>query len=129
MALELAASARRGAVLAARGLFVLAQFVVLYGVFKPSGGKAVLPWDKAEHFVAFFGLMLLVLVAFPRTASWRLGAILSAEGAAIEIIQGLPLVGRDADVWDWVADTIGILAVIAVVLATRIRRTPSDRPT
>ena len=33
-----------------------------------------------------------------------------ALGIGIELVQGLPAVGRDADVWDVVADMTGFLA-------------------
>jgi VanZ family protein len=109
---------------AARITFTLACLVVGYGVFKPAGGSgpSLLPWDKAEHFTAFFGLMFLALIAFPRTLSWRLGLLLSAAGAAIEVIQATPLVHRDAEIMDWVADSVGIAAVVGVIMAARLRR-------
>jgi hypothetical protein len=31
-------------------------------------------------------------------------------------VQGLPLVHRDRDFWDWVADTIAIMAALAPML-------------
>lgn len=113
---------------ASRITFFAACLVVGYGVFSPPGhAPAVLPWDKAEHFTAFFGLMGLALVAFPGMPLWALTVVLSVAGAAIEVIQGTPLVGRDADVWDWVADSIGILAIVGTIIAARLRRAFTDR--
>jgi hypothetical protein len=42
--------------------------------------------------------------------------VLSGFGALIEYVQGLPLVHRDRDFWDWVADTIAIAAALAPML-------------
>ena len=47
---------------------------------------------------------------------------MSGCGALIEVIQATPLVHRDADVKDWVADTVAAGAVMGVILAARIRR-------
>jgi len=103
--------------------------VVGYGVFAPAGqAPTIMPWDKAEHFTAFLGLMLLSMVSFPRAPLWRIGAVLSFAGAAIELIQALPIIHRDCDVWDWVADTIGILAVVGVIIAARLRSTLAKSP-
>jgi VanZ family protein len=108
--------------LAARVTLAAAALVVAWGVFKPAGHEPpIMPWDKAEHFTAFFGLMLLSVVAFPRASLWRLGAILSVAGALVELIQATPLVNRDGDIKDWVADTIGILAVVGVMIGGVLR--------
>jgi VanZ family protein len=114
---------RFGVILLARVAFTAASLIVAWGVFKPAtNAVGVFPWDKAEHFTAFFGLMFLGVVAFPRLSLLRLGVALSAAGALIEVIQATPLVNRDADVMDWVADTLGILAVAGSILAARLRR-------
>ena len=111
------------ALLMFRVLLAAASVVVGYGVFAPAGtAPSVMPWDKAEHFTAFYGLAFLAVFAFPRTSVWWLAAILSASGAAIELIQALPFVHRDSDVWDWVADSLGIAAAIAPLEAARWRR-------
>ncbi|HUO21914.1 MAG TPA: hypothetical protein VMU59_05300 [Caulobacteraceae bacterium] len=113
--------------IAARIAFAAACLVVGYGVFAPPGhGVSVFPWDKAEHFTAFFGLMGLAIVAFPGTPLWVLAVSLSFAGAAIEVIQATPLVRRDADVWDWVADTLGILAVVGAMIGAKLRRAMAE---
>lgn len=114
---------RAPALLAVRLVFAAACLVVAYGVFMPpGGGPPLMLWDKAEHFTAFFGLMFLAMAAFPRTSLLKLGVILSVAGAAIEVIQATPLVHRDADVLDWAADTLGVMAVAGPVLMQRLRR-------
>lgn len=80
------------------------------------------PWDKAEHFVAFFVLTSLAAAAYPRVPLVILGLWLSLFGCVIELVQALPVIGRDCDIWDWVADTTAILAALAPMLLDRWRR-------
>jgi VanZ family protein len=116
-------AASKSALGAARLLLLAASLVVAYGVFSPAGrAPSLMPWDKAEHFTAFFGLMALALVSFPLTSLWRLAGLLSLAGALVELIQALPFVHRDCDWKDWAADTLGVLAVAGVVVAARARR-------
>ena len=98
-------------------LFWATLAFTFYMAVKPVGnGPGLFPWDKAAHFTAFYVLMGLAAAAYPRRALWLIGALLSAFGALIELVQALPIVHRDCDFWDWVADTIGVLAVIAPAL-------------
>jgi VanZ family protein len=96
-------------------------FTFVAAVMPPHKAPKLFPWDKAEHFTAFFTLMLIAVAAFPRRNLVLIAVLLSAFGGLIEIVQGMPIVGRDCDVWDWVADTIAILAVIAPVVAMQWR--------
>jgi hypothetical protein len=50
---------------------------------------------------------------------------LAALGGAIELVQPLPLFGRDGDVLDWLADLTGIAAAFAIVtIAHEFSRRP-----
>jgi hypothetical protein len=40
---------------------------------------------------------------------------LSLFGAFIEVVQAIPALHRDTDIWDWVADTAAVAAVLALV--------------
>ncbi len=110
----------------------LACCVVLtgWGAFAPAGAvhPHLFPWDKAEHFSAFFALTSCALAAFPKVRIVWIGAAASAGGALVELIQGLPFVHRDMDVKDWVADTLAVLAVVGVVIAARVRRNLAEAP-
>lgn len=77
--------------------------------------------DKVEHFLAFLALTIGAGLAYPRAPLWRLAAILIAYGGLIEIIQGLPFVGRDCSVWDWLTDIAGVVAGAAVLTLSRLR--------
>lgn len=67
--------------------------------------------DKLHHTLAFFVLALPLSFARPRLALWITIAAI-AYGGAIELIQ--PSVGRDKDIWDFVADGVGAVAGAAV---------------
>lgn len=70
------------------------------------------PPDKVQHVAAFATLGLLGFYAYPRFSAFRLIAALSLFGAFIEIAQAIPLLQRDSDPLDWIADTIACLVII-----------------
>jgi len=111
-------------------VLAVALLYTFYEAFKPPRmGGGLFPWDKADHFCAFFVLTGLTMVAFPRQPLWRIAAVMAAIGAAIELIQGIPFVGRDCDFWDWFAELFAISAVYAVVLAASLRRAYAEQAT
>jgi len=112
------------ATLARLGLAV-AVIAVCYGAFGPPSARPLLPWDKAVHFAAFFVLTVLSLVSFPRTPALVVGAALS--GGAIEIVQGLSVIGRDREAGDWAADTLATVAALSVLLAARLRASAAGK--
>lgn len=72
--------------------------------------------DKLEHFVAFFTLTVLAIVAYPRRALAVTGMKLLAFGALIEVVQALPTIGRDGDLSDLLTDGAAI-AMVAMLFA------------
>jgi VanZ family protein len=80
--------------------------------------------DKFEHVLAFAVLAGLAALAFPKAAPWRTAERLSFLGALIEVAQSLPIIRRDCDFRDWVADTIAVVVVtgIAALVLPRLRR-------
>lgn len=73
------------------------------------------PPDKVQHMAAFAALGLLGFYAFPQLSSLLLIVGLSLFGAFIEIAQAIPVVHRDSDPLDWIADTIACLAIISAL--------------
>ena len=73
------------------------------------------PEDKVQHIAA----SLPAAGAFPRASLLRIGERLSFLGALIEVVQNIPALHRDCDVMDWIADTIAIAFVLAVVWLVR----------
>ena len=72
------------------------------------------PNDKVQHIMAFLMLGALAFFAFPRVRPVILLAWLSAFGAFIEFVQMIPVLHRDGDILDWIADTVAA----AVILTT-----------
>ena len=108
--------------LAQAAFFAALIFTFYSAVIPPGHAVQLVPWDKAEHFIAFYGLTGLAVAAFPRAKLWVIAAVLSAFGGLIEIVQGLPFVNRDEDFWDWVADSIAISAALSPMLLVWWRR-------
>jgi len=98
-------------------VFALAKAFVL-----PRKAFRLFHWDKAEHFTAFYVLTVLAAAAFPRRPLLAIAVALSLMGAGIEVIQALPFVARDSDVWDWVADTLAIAAALLPMALPRWRK-------
>jgi hypothetical protein len=84
-------------------------------------GLNFLPWDKAEHFVAFYALTAIAAFAFPRRSLAKLALLLCAFGGSIELVQALPLVHRDAEWGDWLADSVAIVSVLLPMALERWR--------
>ncbi len=84
-----------------------------------------LPWDKANHALAFMVLTVLTGLGWPRMSWLWLAGLMLVSGIAIERVQGLAAVGRDSDAWDVVADAVGIVAGLALLRLQGIRGAPS----
>ena len=89
--------------------------------------KGILGWDKLQHFIAYgalgFAIGLWISSAFwkRRPALALLLATLagSAYGAVDEIHQYF-IPGRHCNVWDWIADTIGVFfGALAIMLVMK----------
>lgn len=80
------------------------------------------PWDKAEHFTAFYVLTCLAIMAYPRVPLVMLGLWLSLFGGVIELVQALPFIHRDCDIMDWVADIVGVASACAPTFLDQWRR-------
>lgn len=78
------------------------------------------PSDKVQHIAAFATLSALASFAYPRSALW-IGAGLCLFGAAIELLQAIPVLHRDSSALDWLADTAAILVVLGAIRLWRAR--------
>jgi len=68
-----------------------------------------LDWDKADHFIAYFGLAsmaTMILGLRPRLAA-AIAAVILLSGA-LEILQAFT--GRDAEILDFIANSLGALS-------------------
>jgi VanZ family protein len=112
---------RRRLTLLARFLVVAAALVCGVGMMGPFQGaeEAFVPWDKAAHFIAFYGFTILLFASFPYRRRIDLALIAVLAGAGVEVVQ--QLTGRDGQLGDVLADTAGALAVIAPLWVERLR--------
>ena len=70
------------------------------------------PSDKVQHIAAFATLGLLGVYSYPRLSALWLIVALSLFGAFIEVAQAIPLLHRDSDPLDWIADTAACLVIV-----------------
>jgi len=91
----------------AAALFALVMALLPHPVEIPGN-----PSDRVQHVVAFATLGLLGFYAYPRLSPFWLVAALSLFGAFIEVAQAIPLLHRDTDLLDWIADTIACLVTV-----------------
>lgn len=107
-----------------RGAFIIALMGLCIAVFSPDdtsvGRSGLTPWDKADHFIAFYGLTLIAIAAFPNLQLRYLVLTMTTIGFVIESVQ--PLVGRETNFADGVANTFGVLAATTPVALSRWRR-------
>src|SRR5471032_511495 len=99
-------------------LFWPALAVVAWGELTPHPPSLPVPlqWDKAEHFTAYFGLVLLASLGWGlrRSLVWIFAGVV-ALGGTLEIVQ--TMVGRDGEWGDFAANDLGALAGLAVGIA------------
>ncbi|MFL6830203.1 MAG: hypothetical protein ACJ8D5_06240 [Sphingomicrobium sp.] len=82
--------------------------------------------DKIQHMAAFATLAALGALAYAATPPLKMIAGLSLFGALIEAVQAIPAVHRDADVLDWLVDTLAC-GIVLIVLAWWRRRAADAR--
>ena len=103
-------------------VFVAAAAYALARALLPDNDSlGLIPWDKAKHFIVFYVLAVLASLALPQSRLHRIGLVLLAFGAAIEILQAF--VGRDASIFDLFADACGISAAYGPMLVSKWWRT------
>lgn len=97
-------------------LFWPAVLLVTWGELTPSPPRLEAHvWDKLLHFTAYFGLAGMAAWSLKTRHALALAVLgLIAFGGLLEIVQGMT--GRDADIFDEVANTLGALSGTAVGL-------------
>lgn len=76
--------------------------------------------DKFEHMLAFAALAGVANLGWRNLSPLAIAIRLSAFGALIEFLQMIPSLHRDADLRDWIADTLAI--VVATLVARLLAR-------
>lgn len=94
------------------GLLLCAGFLYACLMHKPPSISSIPNFDKVEHFGAFVVMGFWFGLPFPRWP-WHVLVLLSGYAAVTELLQWASGY-RTGDPLDWVADTIGIIAGLAV---------------
>jgi len=81
--------------------------VVLFAALTPIEPSIAVN-DKVLHSASFFLLVLLARLGWGRQARIAVPFVLILVGAAIELLQAMPFIARDAELSDWLADIAGI---------------------
>ena len=110
---------RHGAKLRALFWLLLGFTVVMALLPKPPGIMLGTLGDKVEHIIAFSALAVLASTAFPAFPPLRMIERLVFVGAAIEVLQSIPVLNRECDAMDWLADSIAVVVVVGVFAAWR----------
>jgi VanZ family protein len=74
----------------------------------------VMPSDKVMHFAGYCALAMWFAGVARRSRYLVVGLMLVALGGALEIAQGMMGVGRSADWWDFLANSLGIVTGLGV---------------
>ncbi len=103
-----------------RWLFAAVLLLTLVAALVPNADAPDLGHgDKINHIAAFATLTVLAAWAWPRARLVVILVALSALGAAIEGLQALPVIARDAEWADWIADTAAVAVALAAVAFVR----------
>jgi hypothetical protein len=89
---------------------------------KPNDAGGLLPWDKAQHFLAFYGFAGLAAAALPGRSLWAAALVVAGYGALVELLQAVPIFHRDAEWADLAVDLFGIGCCYLPLLLVRWRR-------
>ncbi|MEM9938468.1 MAG: hypothetical protein AAF768_06440 [Pseudomonadota bacterium] len=100
-------------------LLVLITVLAFVSNDETSAVMDLVPWDKAQHFIAYYVLGGVALVAFPRLPAVVLLLLLFTQSALVEAAQ--PYFARDRDIWDLVANSAGLIGIYAPVVIIRLR--------
>ena len=87
--------------------------------------------DKVVHGIMFGGLLVAICVDKWRQKTFNLPSIkfvmraafgVILLGGVIELLQMVMNIGRSADVWDFIADSIGVILMVIIYLSYRYDR-------
>ncbi|HVQ09731.1 MAG TPA: hypothetical protein VMS43_14980 [Allosphingosinicella sp.] len=110
-------------------MFWAAALFALVMALLPHPPQVVNTSDKVQHMLAFGVLAGLAALAWPQRLL-MIGSGLAAFGGAIELLQMIPGLHRDAQVADWIADLAAATAVLLLAAALKAsfgRRTAPGR--
>ena len=108
----------------ARFLLIAATLVCAIGMVGPFKGaeRHLISVDKAAHFIAFYGLTVLMMAAFPKNRRLEITLAAVMLGASIEVAQ--MFTHRGVSFSDLAADAAGAFAVWVPMWIQSLRSPP-----
>lgn len=106
----------------AKTLFWLLTAAVMFLALVPGPLGAIIPSDAERHYLAFLVLPAVAAYAWPRVPILAMWLVFVAFGGAIELLQFVMGLGREAEWNDWINDMTAItvsLVVCAVIFPRR----------
>jgi VanZ family protein len=97
-----------------RAFFVCAALAFVMALIPPPDIPGE-PGDKIQHMMAFFTLGAIASAGWRDRTAVRLFSWLAAFGAAIELFQSIPVLHRDAELLDWLADMAAAAVALGLV--------------
>ncbi|MDR1948726.1 MAG: VanZ family protein [Spirochaetaceae bacterium] len=95
--------------------------------------KGILGFDKLQHLIAYCALAGSIVLWFPQKRRifrgfWMVlpAALIASAYGIIDELHQYFVPGRDCNVWDWIADSLG--AVIGAAVMTALVRRKKDWP-
>ncbi|MGI4875891.1 MAG: hypothetical protein ACRYG4_00215 [Janthinobacterium lividum] len=104
--------------------YVTLAGTVVAAILPPAEAPTLGGSDKLNHMTAFVVLTCLAAWAWPRLSPLLILVAMALVGGAIELLQAIPFIGRDAEWDDWGADVGATAAALLVIVTVRtvIRR-------
>jgi len=119
---RLAETSRREHASAKRAFAITALLVIGISLLPGSDLLDIEPWEKITHIVAYAVLAYVGVLAFPQLRqTMMLAVMLPILGVAVEFCQ-LIVPGRQADIDDAIANTIGVALVLVPLFVLRALR-------
>ncbi|MEM9670002.1 MAG: VanZ family protein [Pseudomonadota bacterium] len=109
-----------GVLVAPAATILIALIIVVLSLVPPSGAPGATLNDKVNHLLAYWVLAGTAIIGFHWVRRTYLVLALIAFGCILEILQGVMPFGREASIFDVVANTLGITVGIATAQFTRI---------
>lgn len=99
------------------GGVLIAVLIATGSLVPPADLPKVAVSDKVEHFGGYLLLSLWFSGLFRPGRYLVVGAALVAFSGGLEIAQGVMAIGRTADWWDFLANTLGVTTGLGIALA------------
>lgn len=97
-------------------LIIIIALIIIFSLLPSTGEESKLPFDKLEHFIAYFSLMFFIMLSFSSRVVRIAGFFLSIGlGILMEYAQQF-IPGRQVSMYDEIANVSGLVVAVVVML-------------